>query len=153
MQKPTSAEGSQAAARQDKLSSIPPTDAGPALPGGAQSEPPRPGPAAMPQAPRRPSRDTPRCRRRPLPPRLPAAPAKTRSGGWVGGGGWWERERTRRQGGAKAPTSATPPHRHALGAATLHKHRDTRNRTDRGCRHWQPASPPPPRWHRTYGPF
>lgn len=86
VQKPTSAEGSQAAARQDKLSSIPPTDAGPALPGGAQSEPPRPGPATMPQAPRRPSRDTPRCRRRPLPPRLPAAPAKTRSGGWVGGG-------------------------------------------------------------------
>lgn len=52
-QKLTSAEGSQAAARQGKPSSIPLAGAAEPAPLAAQSGPPRPGPAGMPRAPRR----------------------------------------------------------------------------------------------------
>lgn len=124
-QKLTSAEGSQAAARQGKPSSIPLAGAAEPAPLAAQSGPPRPGPAGMPRAPRRrPGPQSPAVvaaaagPRRRSPPPLPAAPARARGSRGRAGDG------TRRpppQGVANAPTSARRWLRRSPGAGSARR--------------------------------
>lgn len=124
-QKLTSAEGSQAAARQGKPSSIPLAGAAEPAPLAAQSGPPRPGPAGMPRAPRRrPGPQSPAVvaaaagPRRLSPPPLPAAPARARGSRGRDGDG------TRRpppQGVANAPTSARRWLRRSPGAGSARR--------------------------------
>lgn len=137
-QKLTSAEGSQAAARQGKPSSIPLAGAAEPAPLAAQSGPPRPGPAGMPRAPRRrPGPQSPAVvaaagPRRRSPPPLPAAPARARGSRGRDGDG------TRRpppQGVANAPTSARRWLRRSPGAGSARRLRSAQLR----------SAPPAPR--------